>query len=39
MPASCCTLGPDMLVLTHRGFDAAGFLEAVAAAKARSWPG
>ena len=28
-------LGPDMLVLTDRGFDAAGFLEAVAAAKAQ----
>ena len=28
-------LGPDMLVLTDRGFDAAAFLEAVAATKAR----
>ena len=28
-------LGPDMLVLTDRGFDAAGFLEAVAATKAQ----
>jgi Insertion element 4 transposase N-terminal/Transposase DDE domain len=28
-------LGKDMLVLTDRGFDAAGFLEAVAATKAR----
>ena len=28
-------LGPDMLVLTDRGFDAAGFLEAVAGTKAQ----
>jgi Insertion element 4 transposase N-terminal/Transposase DDE domain len=28
-------LGPDMLVLTDRGFDGAGFLEAVAATKAQ----
>jgi hypothetical protein len=28
-------LGPDMLVLTDRGFDAAGFLEAVAATRAQ----
>ena len=31
----CHLLGPDMLVLTDHGFDAAGFLEAVAVTRAR----